>query len=300
MMFLLTRRQLQPSHLSLCSQRVYMVNKAWCAILSLRVQSGKAQKRRFPCYGRAKSRCSVADIRQWAWTLHGPCLHCVACSHGPTVKDFKLQRTAIWERNAAAASIIFHPVRWVCTVTSKLLTTWCKMRFHVLFCIYRVCDITLQGLALGVTTRPPNELTTLPATADEAQLARTAEGFGEIRRGWAKEFGDAPALSDIYIHLGSTKLQCFASNLQFPLTAGFWGRVYGTSRSFHVTVYPRFSQVLTHGATPGRWILHTSWVSTAPPGMARPWSGTLATGSRRPCGRAGGWRPKIIGKPLRN
>ena len=57
------------------------------------------------------------------------------------------------------------------------------MRFHVLFCIYRVCDITLQGLALGVTTRPPNELTTLPATADEAQLARTAEGFGERIRG---------------------------------------------------------------------------------------------------------------------
>ena len=262
MMFLLTRRQLQPSHLSLCSQRVYMVNKAWCAILSLRVQSGKAQKRRFPCYGRAKSRCSVADIRQWAWTLHGPCLHCVACSHGPTVKDFKLQRTAIWERNAAAASIIFHPVRWVCTVTSKLLTTWCKMRFHVLFCIYRVCDITLQGLALGVTTRPPNELTTLPATADEAQLARTAEGFGEIRRGWAKEFGDAPALSDIYIHLGSTKLQCFASNLQFPLTAGFWGRVYGTSRSFHVTVYPRF---------PRFWhmVPHRVGGSFIPPGFRR-------------------------------
>ena len=47
-----------------------------------------------------------------------------------------------------------------------------------------------QGLALGVTTRPPNELTTLPATADEAQLARTAEGSME-------EFGKTPALSDI-------------------------------------------------------------------------------------------------------
>jgi hypothetical protein len=198
---------------------------------------------------RAKSRCSVADIRQWAWTLHGPCLHYVACSHGPTVKDFKLQRTAIWERNAAAASIIFHPVRWVCTVTSKLLTTWCKMCFHLLFCIYRMCDITLQGLALGVTTRPPNELTTLPATADEAQLARTAEGFGGIRRGSAKEFGDAPALSDIFIHLGSTKLQCFASNLQFPLTVGFEAGFTGQAAASMLQFthdFPRFWHMLPH------------------------------------------------------